>query len=156
MLSITICAVPLHQLTKELFGAVVHSASALSTRANNRLINKEVHCGATAGHCVRPSSVATNSGTHLHNGVEEGQHIDEGTICRVRASLETILTYFNVCRANIQLESVGWLSDNWKRDTKSIRNVYAKIAGVPPPFLLTHPSVTFAVCQWEMLASDLL
>lgn len=55
------------------------------------------------------------SRTHLDNGMKEGQHVDERAICRVRAGLETILTYFNVSGANVQLQAIGWLSYHWGR-----------------------------------------
>lgn len=92
----------LHQSRPELFGAVVQRMLSADF---NRLINKEVHFEGG-------SQLGFLCCTHLDNGMEEGQHIDERTIGRVGAGLETILTYFNVSGAYIQLQSIGWLRDH--------------------------------------------
>lgn len=115
----------------------------------NRLINKEVHF---EGDPQLAANVTTNFGflycTHLDNGMEEGQHIDERTIGRVGAGLETILTYFNISGAYIQLQPIGRLRDH----CGGIKDKYSKIY---IEYSSTHPSATFAICQWEMLVSDL-
>lgn len=44
--------------------------------------------------------------------MEEGQHVDQGTEGGVGAALEALLPHFEVGGAQIQLQTVGGLSDH--------------------------------------------